>query len=78
MSSPVTIQNDGSTNRISPTVVGSYRNKIQALQKWTKSLLYKKPIHGYTRLATALRNQFTRREANEDTQRRRIDTPNSL
>ncbi|KAG8931184.1 hypothetical protein FRC00_000856, partial [Tulasnella sp. 408] len=62
---------NGSTNRISPTVVGSYRYKIQALQKWTKALLYKKPIHGYTRLATALRNRFTRREVDkdEDTQR---------
>lgn len=80
MSAPVIIKSNESTSRNSPTVVGSYRNKIQALQKWTKSLLYKKPIQGYTRLATALHNRLTRREVDKEdnAQRKRIDPPNSL
>ncbi|KIO21218.1 hypothetical protein M407DRAFT_29147 [Tulasnella calospora MUT 4182] len=50
----------------SPTLVESYRNKIQALQRWTKSLLYHRPIRGYARLATSLRNRFIRRGVDKD------------
>ncbi|KIO21219.1 hypothetical protein M407DRAFT_10500 [Tulasnella calospora MUT 4182] len=62
------------------TLVESYRNKVRALERWTKSLLYHRPIRGYARLATSLRNRFTRRgqDKDEDALETTYSNPHSL
>lgn len=59
-------KNSGSPNWITPTAVGYWRKKILDMQRWSKSLLYHKPIQGYARLAAALRNRFARDSAHKD------------
>ncbi|KIO18122.1 hypothetical protein M407DRAFT_246566 [Tulasnella calospora MUT 4182] len=60
MASFIAAERERSPDGTRPTLVGSYRNRIQAFQRWTKLLLYRQPIQGYNRLAKTLRSRFAR------------------
>lgn len=61
MSPPTTIADNGPNNHATPTIVQPGRNRIQALRKQAKSLLYHRPVQCYIRLAKMVRDQLKRR-----------------
>lgn len=62
MSSPTTISDERQHSHATPPTVEPQRNKIQALQRRAKSLLYHRPIQCYIRLAKMVRDRLTRGE----------------